>query len=78
MLLVGWCSHLVGDLLFGELPVDPYGRRTLGLGLDTGGFLETGTIRLAGLQRRVIPFGPVRVLIGAGIGLVLLGVVPWA
>jgi hypothetical protein len=71
MLLVGWVSHLFGDLLFGELPVDPWGRTTVGLGLDTGGFLETGTVRFAGHSRRVIPFGPVRVLIGAGIGLLL-------
>lgn len=75
MLLVGWVSHLLGDLLFGELPVDPWGRRTAGLGLDTGGFLETGTVavRWRGQRRsrRVIPFGPVRVLMGVGIGLLL-------
>lgn len=85
MLLVGWVSHLLGDLLFGELPVDPWGRRTVGLGLDTGGFLETGTVkfkdrtirvwrwklRIKGQSRRVIPFGPVRVLMGVGIGWLL-------
>ena len=72
-LLVGWVSHLLGDLLFGELPVWPGGKQHVGLGLDTGGFLETGTVKVGGRQRTVIPFGPVRVLIGVGIVAVLVG-----
>lgn len=69
LLLTGWVSHLVGDFVFGDLPVVPGGRRRVGLGLDTGGFTETGRIR----GRTVIPFGPVRVLITAATVWVLLG-----
>jgi hypothetical protein len=72
MLIVGWASHLFGDLLFGELPLDPWGKHTFGLGLDTGGFLETGTLKLGGKSRKVIPFGPTRALLSVGIALLLV------
>jgi hypothetical protein len=75
MLIVGWTSHLLGDLLFGikprGVPLWPCGPR-VGLGLDTGGFLETGTIRVGGLQRKVLSFGPARVLIALATVLVLM------
>lgn len=64
VLLTGWVSHLVGDFVFGELPLWP-GGRAVGLGLDTGGFWETGRFEIAG-QAHHIPFGPVRVLTVAG------------
>jgi hypothetical protein len=79
-LLVGWVSHLAGDLLFGRLPLLPWGGLRVGLGLDTGGFIETGHIKMRrfGLfgekrQRTVLPFGPTRVAIVAGLLWVLAG-----
>jgi hypothetical protein len=70
MLIVGWSSHLVGDFVFGKIPVLPFpDSPTVGLGLDTGGFLETGRVR----SRTVIPFGPARVLIVLGIVVILAG-----
>ena len=71
MLLVGWTSHLLGDLIFGELPLDPAGRHTFGFGLDTGGFLETGVIKIGGRSRKLLPFGPARVLLSASILFIL-------
>jgi len=51
-LIVGWCSHLIGDFVFGKpsvmqargpgIPVAPWWGH-LGLGLDTGGRLERCT-----------------------------------
>ena len=57
VLLVGWVSHLIGDFIFGELALFPWGGPTFGLRLDTGGWIEN---RLA------------NPLIGAAIVLVLL------
>lgn len=74
MLVVGWASHLVGDFVFGHLPTLPWGGPRMGLGLDTGGFLETGTWG----RRRVLPFSPARVLIGVSIAWVLFLGVPTA
>jgi membrane-bound metal-dependent hydrolase YbcI (DUF457 family) len=42
--VVGWASHLAGDFVWGRLPVWPRrwtGWHRAGLGLDTGGQLET-------------------------------------
>lgn len=44
LLLIGWVSHLAGDLVFGEVPMAPWGWR-VGLGFDTGGFVETVIVR---------------------------------
>lgn len=72
-LLIGWVSHLLGDVIFGKLPVDPMGRWTFGLGLDTDGFLETGRARVFGRTRTVLPFGPTRLLIAAALVWTLAG-----
>lgn len=72
LLIVGWASHLVGDVLFGDLPLWPGGRR-VGLGLDTGGFWETGRAKLRGGRTvRVLPVGPMRVVIAAGLAWLLI------
>jgi hypothetical protein len=63
-ILIGWVSHLVGDAVFGKVPLLPWGV-CVGLGLRTGGFLETGRARLFGRDRAVIPFGPTRLAIAA-------------
>jgi hypothetical protein len=44
-LLIGWASHIVGDVLFGTVPLMPWGSMYVGVGLDTGGFLETRVAR---------------------------------
>lgn len=62
-LLCGWVSHLLGDAIFGTLPLLPWGGPTVGLGLDTGGFIETGRAEVFGRERLVLPFGPTRVLL---------------
>ena len=46
-LLIGWTSHIVGDVLFGKVPLLPWGAMYVGAGLDTGGFLETKLARAA-------------------------------
>lgn len=63
-LLVGWVSHLVGDAIFGRVPLLPWGCM-VGLGLDTGGFIETGHKRIFGRERTILPFGPTRLALGA-------------
>ena len=63
-LLIGWVSHLLGDMIFGAVPLLPWGAWPVGLRLDTGGVLETGRTKHG---RRVLPFAPARVLIGAGL-----------
>lgn len=63
VLLIGWVSHLLGDLVFGKLALYPWGGPSFGLELDTGGFIETGRTHMLGRQRIVLPFGPVRVAI---------------
>lgn len=80
LLLIGWVSHLAGDLIFGELPVLPWGGWRVGLDLDTGGLIETGRMRIRFLflfgekkERRVMPFGIARVAIGAGLLWMLAG-----
>lgn len=63
-LLIGWVSHLLGDFLFGRLPLLPWGGPKVGVGLDTDGFLESGA--------RWFPISPVRTLIVAALAWVLL------
>ena len=46
-LLIGWTSHIVGDIVFGKVPLLPWGAVNVGLGLDSGGFLETKVERIA-------------------------------
>lgn len=41
-LLLGWASHIVGDALFGRVPVTPGWGPMFGLGLRTGGWVERG------------------------------------
>jgi hypothetical protein len=67
-LIVGWASHLAGDAIFGKVPIDPFGRIKVGLGLDTGGILENGG-RLGPLR---IP-SLTRALMGAALAWLLLG-----
>jgi len=77
-LLVGWLSHLLGDLVFGKgggIPVMPWGGLFVGLPLRTGKFAETGKAHIFGRERTIIPFGPVR-LLSAG-GMIYLLAVPW-
>ena len=66
-LLVGWASHLLGDAIFGKVPLMPWGGLYAGLGLSTGGFIETGRARLFGRERKVVPFGPVKLAIVGGL-----------
>jgi hypothetical protein len=79
-LLIGWVSHLAGDLIFGKLPMLPWGGLRVGLGLDTGGFIETGKVRRRRFfvfgkrgEHAVIPFGPARFAIGAATVWMLAG-----
>lgn len=66
-LLIGWASHLLGDFIFGRVPLLPWGGRwQWGLGLTTGGFLETGRARWI-----TLPGGPTRLIIVAGLVYVL-------
>lgn len=46
IMLIGWVSHLASDAVFGTLPLAPWGWN-LGLGLKTGGIIETGPVRWA-------------------------------
>lgn len=48
-LLVGWVSHLLGDLLFGKIPLLPTGRWAVGLTFDTGGRVEDMARVLSGI-----------------------------
>lgn len=68
-LIVGWASHLLGDAVFGRIPLDPMGRRKVGLGLDTGGLLENGGrflgVRIPSLTRAVMGATLAWLLIGA-------------
>lgn len=68
-LLIGWTSHLLGDAIFGRVPLLPWGGTFVGLGLDTGGFIESGVAR----GRKVLPYSPARLLIGALLLFVLAG-----
>lgn len=72
-LLCGWASHLIGDAIFGEVPVFPWGGSYIGLGLETGGFIETGKAKLWGRERLVVPFGPTKVLITLALVWVVAG-----
>lgn len=71
-LLVGWISHVVGDAIFGKIPLSPWGMY-VGLGLDTGGFLETGTLKLGRWTKRVLPFGPFRAVTAVALVWLLIG-----
>lgn len=71
-LLIGWASHILGDAIFGKIPVFPWGGRHVGIGLDTGGVWETGRFELFGRSRKVIPFGPARLACSIGIVAVLV------
>lgn len=42
--LLGWVSHIVGDAIFGKIPV-LFGNTYVGLGLETGGGIETGLVK---------------------------------
>lgn len=72
-LLAGWVSHLVGDFVFGRLPLLPWGGPSFGVGLGTGGFVETGRVEVGGRARTVLPFGPTRLVIAAALVWVLAG-----
>lgn len=62
-LLVGWCSHLVGDAIFGRIPVWP-GGPMVGVGLRTDGFLESGKLG----RYRILPISPLKIALLAWIG----------
>ena len=65
--LVVWVSHLLGDAIFGKIPVAPWGGWYVGVGLGTGGFIESGRARVFGRERTVLPFGPVKLAMLLGI-----------
>jgi hypothetical protein len=72
-LLAGWVSHLVGDAVFGRVPLLPWGWN-VGLGLHTGGFIETGRARVFGRREStVLPFGPTRLLLAVALVWTLAG-----
>lgn len=79
-MLVGWVSHLVSDAPFGQLRLWPWGGPRFGTKLDTNGFAETGRLKIGGRVLwwkfkprvvRVVPFGPVRLVMGLGLGLLV-------
>jgi hypothetical protein len=53
-LILGWGTHLLGDAIFGKIGLLPGVGPAVGLGLDTGGWIETGKSR-----RRWVPDVPV-------------------
>lgn len=75
-LLLGWASHILGDFIFGKIPLLPWGAYA-GAGLKTGGFWETGQYRsrlsaLLGRKRTSrIPFGPTRLALTAALAMVV-------
>ncbi|NLD77712.1 MAG: hypothetical protein GX643_13700 [Acidimicrobiales bacterium] len=61
-LIIGWASHLLGDLIFGELSLFPWGGPSWGIGLKTDGILESGKFGWF-----TLPFGPTRVAIAVAL-----------
>lgn len=49
-LIVGWSSHIVGDAIFGKVPVTPGYGWMVGLSLRTGGWVEQGSVWTGGLS----------------------------
>jgi hypothetical protein len=73
VLIVGWASHIMGDAIFGRVPLLPWGWR-LGAGLDTDGPLEAGVRvlwwRTPSALRAVLTLALVCVLtVGTGVDL---------
>lgn len=73
--LIGWVSHLIGDAIFGYVPV-LFGRFEVGLGLKTDGFVESGRARLFRRTRRVVPVSPARLALTVGLTALLIGGLP--
>lgn len=73
-LIVGWASHLLGDAIFGRLPVLP--GLQAGLGLKTDGFLESGRARVLGRTRKVLPISPALLVISAALAYLLIAGFP--
>jgi hypothetical protein len=70
-LILGWGSHILGDAVFGKVPLVP-GGPYIGLDIaDTGGFIETGQTEVRGRKVTVLPFGPVRAGMAAALAVVL-------
>lgn len=59
-LIIGWASHLVGDAIFGRIPLWPAGPM-IGLGFRTDGFLESGKL----WGHRLLPVSPARIALTA-------------
>lgn len=67
-LLIGWFSHILGDAIFGRIPLLPGWGPRYGLGLHTGGWVESG-------GKWTLNRSPLRVALVASLGWLLwLGV----
>lgn len=66
-IIIGWASHLVGDLIFGRLALLPWGGPKIGVGLSTNGFVESGHVQLFGERRKVSPVAPIRVVLSGAL-----------
>lgn len=62
-LWLGWVSHLVGDFIFGKLPLLPWGGVWLGIGLKTDGLLEHAFLGIS-LLRTAITVGIIAFYVG--------------
>lgn len=63
-LIVGWASHIVGDAVFGRIPLLPGWGPMYGVGVHTGGWVEKGGQWTLGLS-------PLRVLLTLTLGYLL-------
>lgn len=53
-LWLGWVSHLVGDFIFGKIPLLPWGRPYFGIGLKTDGWIEKGALGISPLRIMIV------------------------
>jgi membrane-bound metal-dependent hydrolase YbcI (DUF457 family) len=63
-LLIGWASHIVGDAIFGKVPLLWPGGPMVGLGLKTDGWLEHGP--------RWLPVSPLRAVLGSALAVAVI------
>ena len=72
-LLLGWMSHLAGDAVFGRVPIAPGWGPMVGLGLRTGGWVETGQRAGRSGGRGGLPFSPARAVLLTALAWLLAG-----
>lgn len=64
-LIIGWASHIIGDGIFGRIPLLPGWGPTYGLGIHTGQWVEEGP--------SWFPVSPLRTVLVATLGVLLIG-----